>query len=312
MSEIESAVGVMNKTLQTLDKDLQKKIVNHGIFFHWKEIAGSIAKDIFPIKIVGDTIILYAETSVAKDNMKFLAQEIIDKANEVVGLGEEIFKHIDFAKSFERKKILPKKKIAPPQKKFSVEEIELTDEEISDCEKKVGEFKNPEIKKITLEQLINHKKLQKLKLQYGWHKCEICGILCAPEENICGICKIGERNKMRDEIQQLFYKNPQIKFQTVLEEIQKKYPHVSDECDMQVIDAERSALIRSIAARVSYGDRKSATAKMLVMLYRRLPEDKLTDAIINRTFEELKFDLADLPPFEERIKKIPTEETCHA
>ena len=312
MSEIESAVELMNKTLQTLDKDLQKKIVNHGIFFHWKEIAGSLARDIFPIKIVGDTIILYAETSVAKDNMKFLAQEIIDKANEVVGFGEEIFKHIDFAKSFEQRKILQKKKNTPQQKNIPVEEIELTDEEIFDCEKKVVEFKNPEIKKITLEQLINHKKAEKFKLQHGWHKCEICGILCTPEENICGFCKISERNKMRDEIRQSFYKNPQIKFQTVLNEIQKKYPHISEECDMQVIGAERTALIKSIAARVSYSDRKSETAKILVMLYRRLSEDKLTDAIINRTFEELKFDLADLPLFEERIKKFPTEETCHA
>lgn len=291
-----SVSEIIQKNFQTFDEKLQKKIISHEIFFRWEEIASPIiAKDIFPMKIDGTTLIVYAKNSAAKDSMKFLAQNILDNANKILGDGKEIFTKIAFAKSFERLKKFHSQKKVTTNKNIS-SDIELTAEEITDCKKKVENIKNLSIKQIALEGLIKHKKAEKIKLKLGWHNCRNCGVLCKPEEIFCNSCKTQEKNKMREEIRQIFYKNPEKNFPAVLQEIQKKFPYFADECDENIIAFERSAMIREIASRVSTGDKTSELAKTLVMLYKCVPKEKLTDNLMNRALYELRFDLADRLP----------------
>ncbi len=301
MSEFESAGAAAWQSLSRLGKNFQKKLMRHRIFHHWKEIAGPIAEDIFPIKIVGATIVLYAKTSAAKDNFKYIAKDILDAANKMAGGDEEIYKKFDFAKSFNRPTFSEqnfRKQKTSAQKKFSVENIELSAAELAECEKNVAEVKNPELKEIALKSFIAQKKNYKLKIQEGWHKCELCNSLCPPEEIICDSCRIGEREKMRREIRQIFIKNPEKKILTVVEEVKKIFPQIKEEVLPEVVNSERAALINSRAAKVSFGDTKSEAAKFLVQLYKQLPKEKLTDAIINRALKELRFNLVNLPQFE--------------
>ena len=297
MSELESAGVAVQQSLKGLNKKFQKKLVTHKIFHCWKDIAGVIADDIFPIKIVGKTIVLYAKTSAAKDNFKYIARDILDAANKVVGGEEEIYKKFDFAKSFTQPQEVEKNIPDAKNKKIPVAKVKLSAAELAECENNVAEVKNPELKKIALESFIAQKKSNKLKIKAGWHKCKCCDSLCPPEEIICDSCRISERDKMRRTIRQIFTKNPEKNFPTVFAEVKKIFPHIAEEISVTVVSSERSALINSTAAKVAVGDTKSDAAKFLVQLYKQLPKEKLTDAVINRALKELRFNLANQPPF---------------
>ena len=291
MSEIEPVSAAIQKIFNKFNEDYQKKILRNSIFIHWNEIANIYAKDIVPLKIVDDTLILYSENSSAKNNLKYIAKDIIDSVNEKIGGGKKIFNKIDFAKTFEK----PTTPIKITEQKKSVQidisKIELSAEEISDCEKNAAEIKNSEIKKIAFESFVNKKKVDKWKIQNGWHECKICKMLCEPEKNICEICKIVERNKMRREIRKIFCTQPEIKFTDVLQKIKKNYPDIAEEISLQTVESERSALIGELAAQIPSGDTKSDAAKLLIRIYRGVSGKELNDAVINRTIKRLKFNL---------------------
>lgn len=301
MSEFESVGEAVLQSLKLHGEKFRKKLVRSGIFHRWNEIAGPFAEDIFPIKVVGSTLILYSKTSAAKDNFKYIAKDILDAANEIIGGGEEIYKKIDFAKSFGKptsnaKKFSKSKKIST-QEKF-VDDIELSDAEIAECKKNISEIKNPALKEIALKTFITQKKNYKAKIKIGWHKCKCCDSLCPPEEIICEICRIQERNKMLRTIRQIFIKNPCSKISEVFLEVKKLFPHLTEEISTEIVSSERFALIKSVATKISFGDTKSDAVKFLVQLYRQIPQEKLTDAVINRALKELRFNFSDQPIFE--------------
>ena len=295
MSELEPVSEAIFKSVLQLDKKFQQKLIQHRIFHLWKEIAGPYAEDIFPVKVIDKTLILYAKTSAAKDTFKYIAKDILDKANELIGDGNELYQKIDFAKNFNRQPAAKKISRKVVAKKFSVDDIQLSDAEISDCKEKVSKIKNPDLKKIAFQTLITQKKSYKLKIQAGWKKCKCCDSLCPPKKIICDSCRVSERDKMRRTIRQIFLRDPCVNFFDVLEGVKNFFPYLAREITVEVVSSERSALINSLARKVSVGDTKSDAAKTLVQIYKQIPAEKLTDAIMNRALQELRFNLADIP-----------------
>jgi len=287
--EVSTLQEILDEDLKNKSPEFRKKFLQYKVFTVWEKIVPSVvAKEIFPLRIDDETLIIYAKNSVAKDTFKFLAEEVLQALNNISGA--EIFKKFAFAKSFERlKKNQNKKKYSPPKKL----DVELSAEEISECEKKVAWIEDAELKKISLEGFISLKKSEKIKIATGWRKCKLCKNFCTPDEVLCVTCKISEKNKMRDEIRKIFYKNPEKNYPSILQEIQKNFPHIAKEVNEETISSERAAMIREISVRVSIGDSESDLARTLVSIYKSLPKDKLTAAIMNRALYELRFDLAN-------------------
>ena len=301
MNKFESIDKILIKTAAQDKTGFGEKILCLSVCQRWKEIAGNLSEKISPIKIQGKTLIISAENSAAKDNAKFLAKNIIEKTNEIVGRGEKIIEKISFGNSLQKPKKIPDKffdsiKKIPNKKNFSEEDLNkiiLTDEEISDCEKKSSAVKDEKYRQELTKIFISRKKLEQLKIQNGWHKCKICGELCEPEKNFCDFCKINEQDKMRKKIRKIFYDEPATTFYGAQEKIFQEMPHMKKECTLSVIESERASLIRETAARVSFGDKKSDDAKFLVMLFKQVDEKNLTDALIEKALNELRFNLAD-------------------
>ena len=297
--------NVVVKTLEAYEDNFKKKFIKHKIFHCWKEIAYPFAEDIFPIKIVGDTVILYAKTSAVKDNFKYIANDILDAANKIVGDNKKIYKNFDYAKNYDKVSQTAKKffggKKKSAKKILSFDDIKLTKAEISACKKNVSEIENSELKKIALESFITQKKSYKLKIKKGWHKCKICDALCPAEEIICECCRISERDKMRQFIRQIFLKNPCAKFPDALNQAKKNFPHISEEISIQTVTSERSALIRYLASKISFDDKNSDAVKILISIYKSIPQKNLTDVIIKAAMKELRFNFANLPPPEKNI-----------
>ena len=310
MSELENISNVMAKNISTYGNKYKEKLRRYSIFHYWKEIAGPVAEDIFPIKIIDSRLILYSQTSAARDNFRYIAKDILDGANEIVGGGEKIFTDIDFAKNFDKpssatKKFFRKsenKKIAAKKIFTSLADVKLNSSEISECKKNSAEFKKTEIKNLALKSFEILKKVSKLKIKSGWHKCKCCDSLCKPEEIICENCRISERNKMRRKIRRLFYKNPCIKFHDVLNQVKKNFSHISEEISLGVVSTERNFLIKSLAGKIFFDDFNSETLKTLVMIYKQLPREKLTDAVIKKSVKELRFNFlpAENKKFEQK------------
>lgn len=309
MSEFEAVDGVLIRTIEKLPKNLNEKLLRIEIFRRWKEIAESLSKQILPMGIKNKTLILYASNPVVKDNMKFLANNIVEKINSTVGNGEKIIERITFGKSFEKpdeslediikpkfEKKINDKKISPADLK----KINLTDEEISECEKKLPKIQDEQRRKELLETFLNRAKLRKWRIKNGWHKCKICDELCEPNKIICDFCKIKEREKMRKKIRRIFYDLPWTNFKVVQKQIWEEMPHMADECNLTVIESVWSSLLRETAARVSFGDKTSLDAKFLVMLFKQVDEKNLTEKLISRTLNELRFNLANQPTIKKK------------
>ncbi|MBR5913450.1 MAG: DUF721 domain-containing protein [Selenomonadaceae bacterium] len=296
MSKLELIEEIIPKTLSSIGEDVKHKVDCHKIFFKWREIVGEDAEKIFPVKIDGTTLTLYSSSPSLKDKFKYRIPQLIAKINS--NIGEEVVTKINFGKTFlsNNQKVVEEKISADVE----VAEVTLTDEEISDCEKKSSVIQDPERRKMLFDCLIAKKKSDKAKKFSDWHKCAVCENLCPPKENLCDICKITEQNKMIKAIQKIFSDAPSTKFFDVQKKIFELMPHMRPKCTLNLIESARMTLIQQTVSRLSFKDRESTLAKFFVMLVRQLPEESLTEKIIEKTFHEFRFDFADRPPLKPR------------
>ena len=289
MGELENIGAVLQKSLEKINPELRKKILQKEIFKRWHEIFKSLANKISPVKIQGETLIVTSTDGAVLDALKFGAEKFIKLINDTISPGMPVISEIKFGRSFDAPPV-----IAPIPEQITEIEIELTPEEIADCEKSVAAVADENLKATLLETVLSRAKSQKRKLQSGWHKCKFCNLLCPPKEILCNICAVKERGRMIQEIRKIFIAAPETHFREILQRITRQFPYLN--CTLETIESARMDLILQKAAKISYGDTTSDAAKFLVQLIRQLPREKLTDAIINRTLKEFKFNLADLPP----------------
>ena len=298
MSELEIASQVIQKSLSQIDKSVKQKIDLQFIFLRWREFVGNFADKIYPVEIKGKTLILHSNNSTLKDKFKYRVKTLIQKINST--FGEEVIDKIIFGMNFAAQKNLAAKSkadIKPAPAEVSNAEVTLTDDEIAECKKKADVIENPERRQMLFNCLVTKKKADKSKKISAWHKCALCENLCSPAEILCDICQIYERRKMVDAVRQIFYDAPETKFRDVQKQLVEKMPHMKSICTLTFIESARMSLIQQTARRLSFGDTESDLAKFLVRLVRQLPEDALTEKIIDRTLHEFRFDLADRPAF---------------
>lgn len=310
MKELEIVKNVIEKNLESLDENVRRQIDFNVITLNWREIVGEYAEEIFPVEMIGTTLILSSENSSLKDNFKYRTPNLIKKINE--HFNKEIVTKIIFGRDFKRKniaeKISAREKFSTDEKNFDDVEISLTDEEIEECRKKAAVIADDERRQNLFDCLIAKKKSDALKKISRWHKCAICENLCAPQENLCDVCKINERNKMLQSIRQIFHDTPYIKFFDVQEKIFADMPHMKAECTLTLIESARMSLIQQTVRRISFNDKTSPLVKFFVMLVRQLPEESLTEKIIDKTLREFRFDFVDQPPLKlQNFKKFSSK-----
>ena len=296
MSKLELIKNIVPKTLSQIDEDFKHNIDCHKLFFKWRELVGEDSEKIFPVKIEGTTLTLYSDSSSLKDKFKYRVPQLIEKINSL--LGEEVIKKIIFGKTFSSnsERVLENKAV----EEVETEEITLTDEEILDCEKKSAAIQNPERRKMLFDCLISKKKSDKAKKLSGWKKCALCENLCPPKKNLCDVCEVKELNKMSETIRKIFFDTPDIKFFDVQKKISELMPHINKKCTLNFIESARMSLIQQTAKRISFNDRESPPVKFFVRLVRQLPEESLTEKIIEKTLHEFRFDFSDIPPLKPR------------
>ena len=81
-------------------------------------------------------------------------------------------------------------------------------------------------------------------------------------------------------------------------------------CTPAMVASERSRLVQELGRRIEFGDWESLEAKTLVMLYRSLRPEQLSEEIVRRTLYDLRRDLAKgavFRPFPKRAEVMAKE-----
>lgn len=306
MNDFEIIGDVVQENLAQLDDEVQRKLNCRMIFHHWKEFVGDDAEEIFPVEIIGTMLILYSDNSTLKDKFKYRASTLIKKIN--AHFNKKIVTKIGFNYSALKLQRLTNENSKPAKNFVPSVEISLTDDELAECEKKSAVIADDERRRMLFDCLVAKKKSDKLKNFSSWHKCAVCENLCPPNENLCGVCKIYERNKMFKAIRKIFYDAPYTKFFDVQKKICETMPHMKAQCTLNFIESARMSLIQQTVRRISFDDKTSPLAKFLVMLVRQLPEESLTEKIIDKTLHEFRFDFVDKLPFNpQNFKKLSSK-----
>ena len=272
------------------------QFISNKIIYDWDKIVdASIAAQVCPVKFEYGILFVDVKNSAFKDQLKFVAEEIIDAVNEHFAQAEPLVKDLRPAKSFQVIDA-PKKKSLPAQIETSnaaLKAITLTQEEIDYCREQAENFSNDELRPTVLATLLSQVRIQKFRQANGWHKCVNCAVLCPPNEIFCDACKIKAREAMVEELYRIFYDEPWLKTLDAQKILLERMPQMRGECPPDVIESARTTLIQKVAGGIRYGDEDSPDVMKLVMLEKRLPPDKLTPAIIRRTLIDLQFNLSD-------------------
>ncbi len=289
----------LHEKMRSLGAATYKRFLCNELIHHWRELVGEdISAKVKPVKIEHGILFVDVRSSAFKDQLKFLAEEILDAINKPFAQKEPLVKEIRIAQGFQIADMTPEKNPPPAQvekPKLAPEEIILTEEEVKRCEEKAKKISDEKLRQTVLQTLLSQAKSQKFKLANGWHKCLNCDSLCAAEEIFCDVCKIKERDSMTEELFKIFYDEPWLRAQDAQKILLEKMPHMRGESSLDVIESARTSLIQKVAGNVRFGDEESPVVLKLVALEKRLRPDKITPAIIRRTLIDLQFNLSEQP-----------------
>lgn len=284
----------LHEKMRSLGAEVYQKFLCDELICHWRELVDkNISAQVQPVKVEHGILFVAVKNSAFKDQLKFLAEDLIETVNK--NFGQPLVKKIKIAPSFQVADLPPEEIPVQIEPKISIEEITLTAEEINRCEEQASKISDETLRRQMLETLLAQAKSQKFRLMNGWHKCRNCETLCPPEEIFCEVCEIKERELMNRELFKILYDSPQIKSWDAQKLLLKKMPYMKGECSLAAVESARTSLIQKIAEQVSLGDEESPTALKLVMLEKRLPPESLTPAIIRRTLMDLQYNLAEQP-----------------
>lgn len=287
----------MREKMRTLGPEQYQKFVCQEIIHDWNKLVDEcIAAKVKPVALEHAVLFVYVSNAAFKDQLKFFTEEIIDAINTAFNEDEPIVKEIRLAKAYQVADLPQEFRDESAQvnkSTLTLEQIELTDEEVKRCEEQASKISNENLRQTVKQTLISRARLQKFRLATGWHKCASCDVLCPPQENFCEVCRIKQHEAMVKEIYKILYDNPWLNYRDVQRLLLEEMPQMRNECSFDVIDSARASLIQKVAGAIRFGEEDTPDVRKLVMLEKRLPPDKLTPTIIRQTLLDLQFNLAD-------------------
>lgn len=292
MNGIES---LLHEKMLAAGADTYQRFLCQELIHKWRELVDeSIAAQVTPVDLEHGVLFVDVKNSAFKDQLKFIAEEIIDAINE--NYDTPVVKEIRPAKPYQIAAAAQVVEETPPAQvektEVTFDTITLTAEEIERCAEQAAGFANDELRQTVLNTLLSQARVQKFRLANGWHKCADCETLCPPEEIFCGVCRIRARTAMVEELYRIFYDEPWLTTWDARKILLERMPKMRTECLPEAVESARTSLIQKVAAGIRYGDEDSPDVLKLVTLAKRLPPDKITPAIIRRTLIDLQFNLS--------------------
>lgn len=134
----------------------------------------------------GDTLYVVVKDHIWANEMSMLELEYLEKYEKLLGQG--VVKKIFFQakpQAFKKKK---GKKEETAEEEFSLEGIELDEEESEKIDNILKEIKDEETETLARDILTRAAKLERWLISHGGHKCHGCGVVIEPDISYCPIC----------------------------------------------------------------------------------------------------------------------------
>lgn len=285
---LERPKSIIRKTIHSLGKVTEKKFYMHWVLWHWSDIAGAfIARHAEPQGIRKEVLYLYCYNAALRNELQMMMPQIVQQVNNYAG--QKMITGIAFCRRWEQPdsegideiRLAHQAKEKDLGRERRTMSLSLAEEEQAES---IGtKAEDQELAAKVRELYRKHLQLQKLRRQQEWHSCASCGNLCAPEQKYCPICMSHQREKLNEAIRQVLRDIPWAH----CKEVQEYVP----ECTPKLLNDQRAAMVQQLAAEVDVSDTESMKAKNLVMLYRCLPPEQLTEEEITRSLYRLRFNL---------------------
>lgn len=298
----ETGQTIIPKTMKNLK--LLKEYKKQQIFYNWGDIVGKdIAKYIIPQEIKFSVLYVYAYSSVWANNFQYLKLDVIEKINEF--LQYKLIKDIQFTR-FKKKDIKTNSSMFNQRVDLGkcLKRVDLDDEEIKLINYRVKAVEDADLQNKLKKVYMQNLQLQKLKSKYGWINCKRCGRLTPDTDSYCVNCQRVIKEDKQQKIAEILQAVPWAKHEDIIKYV---------DCTAKQIQKVRLNLVQHLAANLKpdedYPDGKlsncgySADTKAVVMLYKILSPDKLTEAILRETMKKLKYDTAYWVNKKKHIKK---------
>ncbi|MBR1580779.1 MAG: DUF721 domain-containing protein [Selenomonadaceae bacterium] len=289
-----TAEQTLKSSLKALGKDFYINYLRHALFFNWRSIVGDgIADNIRPSRLERKTLFVAIDSAPWRTEFQFKKAGIVDKINDAAEC--KLIDEILIGQSFkapappsndtnEPERLTPDEIIAN-----DLPNITLTDEELEEILNNSPSIEDDQLRTVMLETSKTRARLNKCRLKHGWHRCATCELLVPPEEILCDNCMLKELEQFRRAIADVIREVPWLTYAEIRREMENRMPHLVNQCYPETVLSIRSTVVQQLARSLDVRDQRQI--KRLVMAYRQLPPDQLTDDVIKRTMRRLRFDL---------------------
>lgn len=279
---------VIPKSIHALGKKVERAYQEHFVLARWPEIVGeTVAAHVWPLAVDGEKLVLYTALPTWRNEIMLMQMMILTRFNNFAGY--EMVKELAF--SWEKHEVYrrPAQNDAEDTEEKeqeayqeSLRTVVLTSQEKAECESGIESVADERLREKLRAIAEMRKKREKARCSLGEKPCSVCGKLVAGE-GLCLSCRWEEKRERRRLIRGLLRDLPWVRYQ----EIQTHVP-----CTPAMVASERSRLVQEMARHIEFGDWSSLEAKTLVMLYRSVRPEQLTEEILRRTLYDLRKELA--------------------
>ncbi len=267
--------------------------LEYQLYSHWSDIVGDVlARKLTPMGIRKKTLYLYGLDATMNQEAMFRQQMILQRINAYAG--KEIVRQLRISARLwqdpDTKDIGAVKQLLARQKQRAQHDIgrairqtALSGEETQHAAQLAQKVDDHELGQAIQRAFQHHLQYNKLKEQHDWHPCAVCGTLCPPEQTYCQRCSQAHADKVHEAVAEVLRDVPWARYP----EVHRYVP----ECTPALVSIVRQGLVQQLAREVDVRDHQSMKARTLVMLYRCLPPEQLTEEKIERALYSLRFDM---------------------
>lgn len=249
---------------------LKKKYKEQSIIHHWQEIIGDdAARHVSAGSFSRGTLTVHTDSSVWSHQVLMQKRQWIKKINEFAG--EKIAKDIRIKTGYQASFRELNKDL--PNLDHYLKQVKLEPEILSEIKYQTDFVADDKLRARFHSILTKQKKLNHLKIEHGYHKCESCETLCEKNETYCISCRRLKQKTHRAQIQKLLMDAPFLTYAN----LNQMLP-----CTNVEYQEEKADLIDQTAKKIREGDESEMTKYLLAMLVTGMSPDVITDEIVNK------------------------------
>lgn len=285
----ETGNTIISRTIKKLG--LSAAFKKHRLFASWTDVVGAeMARFILPQKLEFGVLYVYAASSAWANNFQYLKMDVLKKINEYAGT--TLVKDIQFTR-FRKKNEMKYSPVWEQKVDLGkcLEKVKLTKGDLEDINHSVSKVEDDQLRCKLKRVYMKGVQMAKLKQQYGWQPCRRCGHLTPEGMKYCSACRRTLHQEMLDKITEIFQAVPWARYQDIVKYV---------ECDPETVNKQRDKMVQIEAKQLRAGadypvpgsaGSYSKKARDLVMLYKSIPPDQLTDTTVEKVIRELKHDI---------------------